>query len=364
MPAVLRPAGVAVLLLAPLGAGAPPAAAQDCVAPTSLRAVPEGAGVRLRWDGLLPPDATWSLRRGHLAALRAGMRDDIVVLDGLVVPTASDDADPGETVHFVVACGTPSRSCNGGPQLCDRAYDEVAYATTHNAMSSAEDGWLLPNQTFAVPRQLADGVRALMLDVHRWFGEPHLCHGTCLGGSRRLEDGLLEIRAFLETHPREVVTLIFESYVTVEEMEGAFQASGLLAHAHEQSPGDAWPTLGEMIDAGRRLVVFTDRDGGLRPWYHDVWAFAWETPFAAETPDDFTCEANRGTPGNDLFILNHFLTNPTALPSLAEQVNHDPELTARVLACEARWSHLPNFVTVDFHDIGDVLGAVETLNAR
>ena len=28
--------------------------------------------------------------------------------------------------------------CNGGPELCDRGYDQVAYGTTHNAMSNTE----------------------------------------------------------------------------------------------------------------------------------------------------------------------------------------------------------------------------------
>jgi len=54
-------------------------------------------------------------------------------------------------------------ACNGHVELCDRRYDEVAYVTTHDAMSSAEDAFRLPNQHYRMWRQLEDGVRGFML---------------------------------------------------------------------------------------------------------------------------------------------------------------------------------------------------------
>ena len=67
--------------------------------------------------------------------------------------------------------------------------------------------------------------------------------------------------------------------------------------------------------------------------------------------------------GNLLFIFNHFLTDPVALPSLAEQVNYDPLLGDRLQECRTASGRLPNFVTVDFYDIGDLFPAVDALNA-
>lgn len=90
-------------------------------------------------------------------------------------------------------------------------------------------------------------------------------------------------------------------------------------------------SLRELIDAGERLIVFTDDDGaGAYSWYMDVWAHASENPFHAESEADLSCAPNRGDPANPLFIFNH----------------------------------QPNFVTVDFYDQGDVLAAVSDLNAR
>ena len=62
----------------------------------------------------------------------------------------------------------PDRAgCNGLVGLCDRRLDQVALAGTHNSMSSsAEPGWFLAEQRLPISGQLADGVRALMLDVY------------------------------------------------------------------------------------------------------------------------------------------------------------------------------------------------------
>ena len=61
-------------------------------------------------------------------------------------------------------------------------------------------------------------------------------------------------------------------------------------------------------------------------------------------------------------MLNHFLTNPIALPQHAQRVNANPFLEERVRRCEEAAGHLPNLVAVDFYSIGDVLEVVAGLN--
>lgn len=252
--------------------------------------------------------------------------------------------------------------CNLRQALCDRTYDQVAYATSHNAFSNEEEGWIAPNQLVPMPHQLADGVRGLMLDFHDDEGVASLCHGTCLAGRKPLADGLGEITTFLLANPREVVTLILEVYIEPEDVREAFEVSGLLDLVYTHEPARPWPTLQAMIDANTRVVVFTDRDGGFYPWYHDVWDFAVETPFSVAHPEDFACVPNRGRRGADLFILNHFISDPFPRPRYAAVVNLDPFLIDRARACQQAFGHLPNFVTVDFSSIGDVLEAVDRLN--
>ncbi len=50
------------------------------------------------------------------------------------------------------------------------------------------------------------------------------------------------------------------------------------------------------------------------------------------------------------------------LPKLAEEANEAEYLYARANACRKKWQQIPNFVTVDFYEIGGVLDAVNRLN--
>jgi hypothetical protein len=267
--------------------------------------------------------------------------------------------------------------CNGQHNLCSRRYDQVRYATTHNAMSNATDGWLGPNQNWDVPVQLAAGVRGLMLDTYRagdlnQFGQiqvpgvvpdtTYMCHVVCGIGKQLLVEGLTEIRVFLDANPGAVVTLILESYLSHPLTASAFDAANLTPYTYVHA-GGAWPTLGQMIDAGTRLVVLQDKAiNPSYPWLMNVWDHAFETHYTASAPGDFSCAPNRGNTSNDLFIFNHFLTGTFGSPTLAAQVNYNPLLLNRINECEAFHATTANFVTVDFVDIGDTLTTIKTLN--
>lgn len=236
-------------------------------------------------------------------------------------------------------------------------------------MSNRDAGWGAPNQEHGITRQLEDGVRGLMLDVHDYTDpedpadtRPYLCHALCELGKQPLEEGLAEIRAFLDCHPREVVTIIFESYVSAASIAHAFEKSDLVRYARAQPLGEPWPTLGELIGEDERLIVFTDYDPGAPGWYMDQWAYAWQNPYAAKTAADFSCDVDRGSGDSSVFIMNHFLTDPLASAELADQVNHNPLLYERARQCETEAGQLPNFVTVDFYTIGDLFSAVRSLN--
>ena len=277
---------------------------------------------------------------------------------GLELPT-DPGRDPSSDALPDVAAPLP---CNGHPELCDRTFDRVAFLTTHNAMANAADGFKLPNQDDDVATQLAKGVRGLMLDTHDEGGVVLLCHSVCPLGQRPLVDTLADLAAFLDANPREVVSIIFESYVSEEATVAAFEQAGLVARAHPQVPGQPWPTLGAMIEADHRLVVLSDNATGAVPWHLPVWQHAVETHWSAKTVADFTCDPNRGDPANPLFILNHFLTNPVASKTLAAEANANPFFLQRALACQAALDHVATFVTVDFATIGDAAAVVEALN--
>jgi hypothetical protein len=254
--------------------------------------------------------------------------------------------------------------CNGRSELCGLRFDQVAYATSHNAMSNRAARWVAPNQEAGITAQLELGVRALMLDTYDFNGQSMLCHGACSLGRQPLVEGLGEVKAFLDAHPREVVSIIFESYLDASKTEAAFDAAGLLPMLYSQPVGQPFETLGALVASNRRLFVVTDSGGGDFDGYQDVWSLSWETDFSNATMEDFSCAPNRGTPGNPLFILNRFLTNPVAYRDLATQANANPAFLAFAEQCWDEGGQIPNFVTVDFVDEGGLMEVVDALNAR
>ena len=266
------------------------------------------------------------------------------------------------------SCQVGDGRCNGSSLLCDRAFDAVSFPTSHNAFSNDAEEWGVPNQNLGMKRQLKDGIRSLMLDTYYFDGTPHLCHATCdfneLAKWREpLVDGLVRVRDFLEDNPGEVVSFILEAYISEADTATVMAAAGLDTYVHEQTLGQPWPTLQELIDSGKRLVVFTDDGAAALPWHHYVWDFAWETHFSAATFEDFSCDINRGSMANSLFIFNHFLTSPLGgSATLARQVNLTSVLQPRAEQCQAESGRLPNFVTLDFVDVGGLFETVESLN--
>jgi hypothetical protein len=255
--------------------------------------------------------------------------------------------------------------CNGHASLCGKTYDEVAYLTTHNAFNTSADGFSLPNQNNTLTQQLNDGVRGFMLDVYNYFGTPTVYHGSFILGSAPLSDNLAEFKDFLDTHPNEVVTIILECNVSANDIEDEINAAGLSPYLYTYS--GSWPTLQTMITNNTRLVIFSDVDdaSASQGWYHYMWDHMVETHYSINDINDFNCDFNRGDSINDLYIFNHFVTNSitgTGQQTESQQANSNPFLIDRMLQCQAEKGKFPNFITLDFYELGDAMAATDYMN--
>ncbi len=270
---------------------------------------------------------------------------------------------------LLLACtATPDTAsdagCNGAAALCDRSLSEVAFVGTHNSMSSAERDWSVPNQNHAVPSQLANGVRALNLDTHAWEGELWLCHGYCELGSQPLVEGFAEITDFLTASPDEVIIVTLQDGISGEDTRAALTEAGLADLAYAHTTGQPWPTLGELIEADERVVIFSGSGGG-EGWHHSQWEHWIDVPYSAESVEDFACTDDRGDPATaTLYNINHFLTSPLASPELAGEANALSVVQGHVTDCQEASGRFPNQVLVDFYDIGAVASVVDSLNAE
>lgn len=229
-------------------------------------------------------------------------------------------------------------------------------------MSNADDGWIAPNQEHGLEQQLADGIRGMLLDTHDLDGVPHLCHSSCALGKRELADALGAIVDFLEDHPNEVLAFLIEDYVTTGESAKVFDATGLTQYTYAHQPGAPWPTLGQLIDTGQRLVVLA-QDGSPPPaWYLHLWDEAWDTPYSFKSVGEFSCDENRGSRDNALFLLNHWVENPLANDSLSAEANRYEVLLGRAQQCQEESGKFPNFIAVNHYATGDLFRVVDVLN--
>jgi hypothetical protein len=310
--------------------------------------------------------------------------------------------------------GGSGQECNGDIRLCARRFTDVAYAASHNAMSQATDrSWFIPEQGLSLTGQLDLGVRALLVDA--WQGYPtrggrvatsrtayaaakaaaeadlgpetvaaglrvfdavadptpagperlYMCHGLCEIGATDFVAGMEQVRGWLETHPREVVTIIIENHTDAARVGAALVQAGFGQLAFTPPPGHGvWPTLGELVTSRRRVLVMLEQgDGGSRyPWLVDGYAgLLQETPYTFAAPTDFSCVPNRGPHDAPLLLVNHWLANFDHLVSSARAVNVDPVLGARARACREQRT-LPNYLAVNYADIGDLISVVRRLN--
>lgn len=267
--------------------------------------------------------------------------------------------------------------CNGWPQLCQRAYDRVTFPVTHAAMANSATFWKHPAQSQSVRTQLDGSIRGLMLEVHDKAGVPTLCFDDCADGALPLVNELKRVAAFLGDNPREVVTLLIDNRVPASDLAQAFDDAELSAYLYQGS--GKWPTLGEMIERGERLVAFlsdaTDAAAGFRSLNDEVRA----TSDRAGAARELDCATPSGSADAPFVLLLQSLVETSEVPlegaagaggastttvgwptpELAATVNRDPFFSERVAFCSDLWGKPPSFVAVDFYEDSDVIGVAQ-----
>ena len=95
----------------------------------------------------------------------------------------------------------------------------------------------------------------------------YFCHIVCELGSIDLTETLGDVRKFLDTHPDEFLIMVIEDYIDPEDVEKAFRDSGLVRYAYVHERNTPFPTLRELIQQDKRILVMAENDngGGLDP---------------------------------------------------------------------------------------------------
>jgi hypothetical protein len=352
------------------------------------------------------PDAEAGRRRALAMAGAVGVVAVAAVLVAVVVVTGAERGQPARAA-------VPAEGCNGSKALCGRQLNEIAFAGTHNSFSAADSpGWYIANQLRTIPRQLDDGIRLFLIDPHwgiqldngkvltdfeteqrdrnkvvkalppdvlkaaerlvghqlggdRSEGERDvwLCHTVCELGATRMSDTLTQMRDFLQANPGEVVILFIEPYVKPADLAKRFKDAGLNRYLAELSRDEPLPTLGELVDSNKRMIVFTEKDAdGTLPWYLDGFSFVQDTPLGATTVDQLRCRRERGDADSPLLMLNHWADVFPPRLRANRPFQTKKFLLQRAHECERKRGMPVNLIAVDYYDQGALVEAVKVLN--
>ena len=164
-----------------------------------------------------------------------------------------------------------------------------------------------------------------------------------------------------------MLIISIEDATSPEETSAAIEKAGLLPYIYQGENGPPWPTLGEMIDSGQRVVVMAEKQGGTPDWYRRQFLITQETPYRFERPEHWRSAAHaRRTavaPTRSFFLINHWIdTSPAPRPTNAKVVNQKQFILDRAAMCERVRDAMPSIIAVDFYKEGDVFGAVDKLN--
>ena len=217
-------------------------------------------------------------------------------------------------------------------------------------------------------KKAEDLVGRLAFDGSAGDPEPYLCHVLCELGATRFDTALAGIDAWMNRHPDEFLIVFIEDVVSPKETAAAFAKSGLLRYAYVPDRTAPGPTLGELIESDRRLLVMAENDAGDEkyPWYVQGFDLVQETPYTfhsvAEIESPEGCRPNRGNPDNPLFQINNWIEKIPRDPDLAARINSVKSLVGRSRLCERIRGLAPNLLAVDYYDRGNVLGVTNVLN--
>jgi hypothetical protein len=309
--------------------------------------------------------------------------------------------------------------CNGEESLCDLPLNAAVLPASHNSMSSSlYPGWLFAEQISTIRGQLDAGVRALLIDTHYGVksasrlpgsetpivltdraaelaqppGEDidpaiaeranqlasrapisagaerdiYLCHNFCELGAITFSSALAEVKGFVDTHPDDVVMLVIQDATTPADTADAIIAAGLEDKIWTLERGKPIPTIREMIEAGRTVLVFAEQGGSGAPdWYqkaYDHWFQ--ETGFRFRSVDQFDCAPNRGPSNAPFFLINHWISSSPPDPAKASQANTRDVIEERIRQCLDDRGQYPNAIAADFAERGALVATVRDLNAN
>ncbi|KAI0382971.1 PLC-like phosphodiesterase [Hypomontagnella monticulosa] len=301
----------------------------------------------------------------------------------LAVPSSSSTAS-------TTGAASTTTACNNSPDLCTRSYGNITHMGAHDSSFLRDESTsnsIAGNQYFNATVALDAGIRLLQIQVHNEGGVIEMCHTSCsLLDAGPLQDWLVIIKSWMDSHPNEVVTLLIVNSdgKAAADFGSVFSASGIDTYGYVPSGVGAWPTLQEMINANKRLVTFiaSITANSQFPYLLSEFDYVFETPFEVTELSGFNCTLDRPSSQNSasaaiqagmLPLMNHFKYDLLAASIMVPDegnisTTNSPSTTTEgnlglhAQTCLQQWGIKPSFVLVDFFSEGPAVQAADNLN--
>ncbi|KAL6714984.1 hypothetical protein ACLMJK_007244 [Lecanora helva] len=341
---------------------------------------------------------SFSLLQGSVGASTTTSLNSTASGNSTATRTTSSSATP-----------TNTQPCNNYPEFCDRKYSNITYVAAHNSPFVNPNN-AASNQELGVIDQLNDGIRMLQGQTHynATTNTISYCHTSCdLLNAGTAESYFTDVTNWIRAHPYDVVTILIgnSDLIAVGNYSAPLEQSGLSKYAYvpPQVPMNisSWPTLASMILMGKRAVIFMDYNANQTevPYILDEFSQMWETPFSP-TNRSFPCTQQRppGLSTKDaeqrMYMANHNLNTEISLEgssllipttTLINQTNavngtgslglmandcagtdppHLSEAKSLLIMVPADWIRPPNFLLVDYYNLGSFPGSVFEVAAQ
>lgn len=273
------------------------------------------------------------------------------------------------------------------PKITDtsKKFNKYTWLLAHNAHMSKNYRYsLYIRQDLSIPELLEFGVRAINLDIFPCEDKTKicLCHSSCSndGYNGPLEKELPfeivfnEIGEFLLKNTNEVVTLIFEDYVTdTTAYENFFKNSQyfnmIMDISAVDTKTDSWPTLDWMITNNKRILIFTDEERNSNNVFSfNLWKYSVENTFdisgdnfekciKRDSSQELTTAGANGTDPYKLFVFNHISAFNFFPASIG---NSNEDIVDRwVEYCKVLGVPKPNYLMMDYIERGNTLNSAD-----
>lgn len=178
-----------------------------------------------------------------------------------------------------------------------------------------------------------------------------LLYKTHEGKLRDFRPVIDQVNDYLEKNPERILTFFLDLDLPIDTLKKVFEEKEFIKYFHKQSNTADWPSLNEMVQTQKRIVLFTMESIFNKPdWLHHVWNYAVEPYFSLFEAPNFLGEFLKGDPKNDLLIINDFNIpsnqielNPVYI--IDQNTNH--YLLSHCLSIWRNTGKAPNFIFLD-----------------